>query len=70
MTDATADAIPEAEELSGDELIAEFAGPNAAYYAAKFQRLAQNQSGPADLNWTAALLGPFWGALRANWIVF
>ena len=70
MTDATVGEVSEAQERSGVELVAEFAGPNAAYYAAKFQRLAQNQSGPADLNWNAALLGPFWGAVRANWITF
>ena len=70
MADTTLDAIPEAHEQSSDELVAEFAGPNAGYYTAKFQRLAQNQAGPADLNWAAVQLGPFWGALRANWVAF
>ena len=70
MAETTLDALPEVQEQSSDELVAEFAGPNADYYGAKFQRLAQNQSGPADLNWAAVQLGPFWGALRANWIVF
>ncbi len=71
MVDATAEA---ASDLSGDAgrdaLIEEFAGPDAAYFTDKFRALARREAGLFDLNTKAMLHGPFWGALRGNWLVF
>ncbi len=75
MVDAAADASVQERtgEQAGhlnDDLIAEFAGPDASYFQEKFDRLARNAVSLFDVNWTVALHGPLWGALRGNWLMF
>ena len=72
MVDATADTTT--TDLAGggasDGLVEDFAGPDAAYFEEKFRALARRETGYFDLNIKAALHGPFWGALRGNWLIF
>ena len=74
MADATVgtDVPEDATRMSASDaaLIREFAGPDAEYFQQRFMRLARNEAGFAELNWRAVLLGPFWGALRSNWLLY
>ena len=74
MADSTVDTIAEPGGASADgqgaDLIELFAGPDAAYCSEKFDRLARNQTSWLEINRTAALQGPYWGALRGNWLAF
>lgn len=44
-----------------------FAGRNADYYAAQFDRIQGTTRYVWSWNWPAMLLGPFWGAWRGLW---
>jgi glycine betaine/proline transport system permease protein len=57
-------------ERAQDDLVAAFAGPDAAYFRARFDRLARNEAKPWEANWAAAVQGPVWAALRGNWPLF
>lgn len=74
MVDATTDTVAEpggaSVESQDAELIEMFAGPDAVYYEEKFDLLARNQASWLEINRTAALHGPYWGALRGNWLAF
>ena len=72
MVDTTADAAAteSAGNTGSDGLVEEFAGPDSSYFTEKFRALARGEVGLFDLNMKAVLHGPFWGALRGNWLVF
>lgn len=74
MVDSTVDSIAGSDgapaESQGADLIEMFAGPDAAYCKEKFDRLARDQASWLEINRTAALHGPYWGALRGNWLAF
>jgi glycine betaine/proline transport system permease protein len=57
-------------ERAPDDLLAQFAGSDAAYLAARFERLARKQAKPWEVNWDAAVQGPIWAALRGAWVLF
>lgn len=74
MANLTADSIAEpgdaSAESQGSVLIEMFAGPDAAYCKKIFDRFARGQASWLEINRTAALHGPYWGALRGNWLAF
>ncbi len=47
-----------------------YAGPNAAYYFSRFQRMSTGWSNAFSMNWAAAVLGPLWAAARGLWTPF
>ncbi len=54
-----------------DASIAEFAGPNADYYAKAFHTIHDTTGWfPRTFNRAAALAGPFWAAARGAWGIF
>lgn len=54
-----------------DQSIADFAGPNAAYYAQAFHAIHDATGAiPRTFNRAAALAGPFWAAARGAWGMF
>ena len=57
-------------ERAPDNLVADFAGADAAYFGARFDRLARNQAKPWEVNWQAAVQGFVWAALRGSWLLF
>src|SRR3712207_3389885 len=57
-------------ERAQDDLVGAFAGPDAAYFRTRFERLARNEARPWEINWTAAVQGPVWAALRGSWLLF
>lgn len=60
---------PPAPPVPDDDqtLLAQFVGPNAAYYAPHFARLADGGIAARRINWTALALGPLWAAARGLW---
>ncbi len=49
------------------DLVAEFAGRDAAYYQHQFERIGTRSGLVLTFNATAALLGPIWFGIRALW---
>ena len=61
---------PSSEGRGSREMIAAFAGQNAAYYADRFERLLRGFPEALAINWAAALVGPLWAASRSLWAWF
>jgi glycine betaine/proline transport system permease protein len=57
-------------ERAPDDLLNQFAGPEATYLAIRFERLARKQAKPWEVNWQAVVQGPIWAALRGSWVLF
>lgn len=55
---------------SESELIREFAGQSADYYARAFNRIRSHSGFSWSFNWAAALLGPVWAVARGIPILF
>lgn len=61
----------EVDRAALDASIADFAGPNAAYYSDAFAKIHETTGPiPRVFNKAAALAGPFWAAARGAWGVF
>ncbi len=61
----------EVDRKALDASIAEFAGPNADYYARAFHRIHETTGPiPRTFNLAAFLAGPFWAAARGAWGMF
>ena len=61
----------EVDRAALDQSIAEFAGPNADYYAQAFHKIHDNTGSlPKVFNSAAAIFGPFWAASRGIWGMF
>ncbi len=57
-------------KLKRIQMVEEFVGPNAAYYACQFEQILQRGFAGIRLNRAAALGGPLWAAARNLWMVF
>ena len=57
-------------KLKRIQLVEDFVGPNAAYYACQFEQIVQRGFAGIRLNWAATLGGPLWVATRNLWMVF
>ena len=57
-------------KLNRIQLVEEFVGPNAAYYACQFEQILQRGFAGIRLNKAAALGGPLWAATRNLWMLF
>ncbi len=66
----TVDAAERGVAPAADGEVERFAGPNAAYYAARFQRIATKGFGGVAPNGAALLAGPVWAAARGLWTNF
>ena len=61
----------EVDRAELDASIADFAGPNADYYAHAFHKIHDTTGSiPRVFNLAAALFGPFWAAARGIWGMF
>ncbi len=56
--------------MTGTDLIARFAGPNADYYARTFDRLQAGRGPVVSFNPAAALFGPLWAGMRGLSFLF